>query len=74
MEGEVMNLRQEIHGCIDDISESKLVALKPLQFALADESIVIERDLMDRERFLIAQGMAEFERNPQDFVPLDSVN
>lgn len=67
-------LRQEIHTYIDDIPESKLTALKPLLFALTDESIVVERNLTDEERALIAVGIAEYESNPRSFVPLDMVN
>ena len=68
-----MTLRQEIYTYIDDIPESKLVALKPLLFALADESISIERNLTEEERTLIAQGMVEFEDNPDSFIPLGLV-
>ena len=57
-----------------NIPESKLAALKPLLFALADESIVIERDLTDKERDLIKQGIAEHEDNPDSFIPLELVN
>jgi len=69
-----MTIRQEIHNYIDDISESKLVVLKPLLYALADESIVIERNLTDDERSLIARGMVEYEDNPDSFIPLEKVN
>jgi len=67
-------LRQEIHTYIDDIAESKLIALKPLLFALADDSIMIERDLTNEECALVAAGMADYESNPDSFVPLDKVN
>ena len=69
-----MTLRQEIYTYIEDIPDSKLVALKPLLFALADDSIAIERDLTDEERALIIQGMMEYEDNPDSFVPLELVN
>ena len=69
-----MTIRQEIHNCIEDISESKLIVLKPLLFALAEESIVIENNLTDEERTLIAQGMAEYEKNPDSFISLENVN
>ena len=67
-------LRKEIHTCIDEIPENKLIALKPLLFALADDSIVVERNLTNEERALVAVGMAEYESNPNSFVPLDMVN
>ena len=69
-----MTLRQEIHGFIDDISESKLKALKPLLIALADDSIVIETDLTDEEHQIIARGTAEYEKAPETFIPLENIN
>jgi len=68
-----MTVRQEIHAYIDEISENKLIALKPLLFALADESIIIEHNLTDEERTLIAAGIAEYETNPRNFIPLDNI-
>jgi hypothetical protein len=68
-----MTLRQEIFACIDDIPESKLIALKPLLYALADDSIVIETDLTQKEREIIAEGMAEYRANPNSFVPLNEI-
>ena len=68
-----MTIRQEIFACIENISESKLVALKPLLLALADESIIIERDLTSEERANIAKGIADYEANPYSFIPLDKV-
>lgn len=65
-----MTVRQEIHTYIDDIPESKLIALKPLLFALADEAIVIELDLTDEERSMIAKGLKEYETNPDSFRPI----
>jgi len=69
-----MTIRQEIHNCIEDISESKLIVLKPLLFALAEESIFIENNLTDEERALVAKGMEEYENNPDSFVSLDDLN
>lgn len=65
-----MTVRQEIHTFIDYIAESKLVALRPLLCALADDSIVIETDLSDEEKILIAKGMVEYQKNPDGFIPL----
>ena len=66
-----MTVRQEIHSYIDDIPESKLLALKPLLFALADDTILIESNLTEEEQDLIASGMAEYEANPDNFIPLN---
>jgi hypothetical protein len=68
-----MTVRQEIHAYIDDISENKLIALKPLLSALADESIIIERDLTEEERNIIAKGMLEYESTPDSFIPIDKI-
>ena len=68
-----MTIREEIQTYIDDIPESKLVALKPLLFALADEAIVIETDLTKVERTIIAEGMAEYDANPDNFISLDDI-
>ena len=69
-----MTIRQEIHNYIDDMPESKLIILRPLLYALADESIVIEQNLTEEERFLVAQGMAAYESDPDGFISLQNVN
>jgi len=68
-----MSLRQEIHTYIDEIPEYMLVALKALLFTLAQEPVVLETDLTNEERELIAQGMAEYAANPGSFTPLDAM-
>ena len=67
-----MTIRQEIHNCIDDLSESKLIIIKPLLFALAEESFIIENNLTHKERDIIVKGMAEYESDPESFIPLES--
>ena len=67
-----MTVRQEIHTFIDDITESKLIALKPLLCALADESVVIETKLTAEEKDIIAKCMSEYENKPGDFIPLEN--
>jgi hypothetical protein len=68
-----MTLRQEAHAYIDDISENKLEALRPLLSVLAEESVIIETDLTEEEQELIAEGMAEYAKNPESFVSLESI-
>ena len=68
-----MTIRQELHSCIDAMPENKLVILKPLLFSMLDESVVIEYNLTDEECSLIAEGMAQYENNPDVFVPLDDI-
>ena len=68
-----MTVRQEIHAYIDDIPESKLLALRPLLFALADDATAIERGLTDAERSMVAEGMAAYEADPASFIPLNTL-
>ena len=68
-----MTIRQELHGFIDEIAESKLEALRPLLSVLAEDTIVIETDLTDEERRLIAEGKQEYRDNPASFTPLEDV-
>jgi hypothetical protein len=64
-------IRQEITRYIRNISDSKLEALKPLLEVLANETVVVETDLTDEERALIAKGRAEYERG--GFIPLGDI-
>ena len=68
-----MSLRQEIQGYLDDIPESKLLALKPLLFALTDDTTVVETDLTDEEYAIIAGGMARYHANPTSYIALDDI-
>jgi hypothetical protein len=52
-------LRKELHSFIDSIPEQKLHALKPLLSSLVEEPFVIETDLTDEEKTIIAQGREE---------------
>jgi len=69
-----MTLKQEIQSFIEDIPESKLIALKPLLVALLDDSIVIESNLTDEERLIVDAGMKEYRLYPNKFVSIDDVN
>lgn len=72
-----MDMRQELHAYIDILPEAKLKALEPLLSLLAldasDSEIIIETNLTDSERALIAQGMEEYASNPDSFVPLEKI-
>jgi hypothetical protein len=51
-----------------------LYALKPLLTALAEtEPLIIETDLTDEERAIIAEGDRLFEEHPETFVPRESI-
>ena len=85
MTTETTALRQELHNFIDIMPERKLSALKPLISILMEEAypigmedipeseIVIETDLTDEERAIIARGVARYHKHPEEFVTLDSV-
>ena len=70
-----MDVRQELHAYLDILPEAKLNVLKPLLSFLAydmpEDKIIIETDLTDEERAIIAQGMEEYARNPASFIPLE---
>jgi hypothetical protein len=68
-----VNVRQEVIDYIQKLSDDKLEALKPILYLLADEPLNIETDLTDEERDIIKAGMDEYEKNPNSFVSLDTI-
>jgi hypothetical protein len=56
----------------DSLPDSTLEALKPAPAMLADESIVIETNLTDEERKVIANGEEEYKQG--GYVSLKDVN
>ena len=64
-------LRKEIHDYISILPESKLEALKPLLSVLVNDIIVIETDLTDEEKEIIARGREEYKKG--GYVPLESI-
>lgn len=73
-----MDMRQELHAYLDIMPETKLAILKPLLSFLAHDTpegkIIIETDLTDEERVIIAEGMEEYAMNPDSFVPLEHIS
>jgi hypothetical protein len=68
----VTALRKEICDIIGIMPERKLYALRPLLDVLVDENdahFVIETDLTDEERAIIAAGEKEFREHPENFTP-----
>jgi hypothetical protein len=67
--------RKELHTLIDTIPEQSLSVITPLLTFLADEywKPVIETDLTDEERAIIAEGRIRFKEHPETFVPLESI-
>jgi hypothetical protein len=68
-----MTIRQELHNYIDDISENKLIALKPLLCVLADDTLVVETNLTKEEKDIVAQGMSEYAAAPNSFTRLEHI-
>ena len=72
-----MSVRQELHSYLDILPEAKLEVLKPLLSFLAHDAaegeMIIETDLTDEERAIIAEGMEEYAKDPSSFVSLDSI-
>jgi hypothetical protein len=67
-------IRNELHAFIDTMPERTLYALKPLLTVLAEtEPVIIETDLTDEERAIIAEGDRRFKEHPETFVPLESI-
>jgi hypothetical protein len=64
-------IRQEIQGYIDNIPDGKLEALKPLLSVLVNDTIVIETNLTDEEKKIIARGREEYTQG--GFVPLSAI-
>ena len=67
-------LRNEIHSIIDAIPEQSLPAIKPLLTHLAYDywKPVIEA-ASPEEIAMIDKGMEEYRKNPESFIPLESV-
>ena len=64
-------LRKEIKDYVDIVPEAKLPALKQLLYLITDEPLIIETDLTDEEKQIIAEGMEEYKRGT--FISLEDV-
>ncbi|MDR2471119.1 MAG: hypothetical protein LBD09_03290 [Treponema sp.] len=67
-------IRQELHTYIDVIPDRNLYALKPILSLLAGPAYILETNLTEEERAIIAEGDREFEEHPENFVPLESIS
>jgi len=67
-------LRKEIHSIIDVIPDQSLLVIKPLLAHLAYDywKPLIEEANQD-EIAMIDEGMEEYRKNPESFIPLESV-
>lgn len=70
-DGNMSAIRKEIQDYINSIPDSKLEALKPLLNVLADDSVMVETNLTDEEKTIIAQGRADYAKG--GYVSLDSI-
>ena len=73
MNGTVLAVRKELHNLIDNMSERKLNALRPLFDVLIDDEAIIETDLTEEEKAIIVDGDRQYMEHPEDFVPLESI-
>ena len=64
-------IRKEILSCINEISDSKLEALRPILLLLAEESVHIETDLTDEEKNIVLKGREEYKGG--NFISLDNL-
>ncbi|GHU66279.1 hypothetical protein FACS1894184_03860 [Clostridia bacterium] len=72
-------LRDEMHGFIDEMLDDDLTnVIRPLCLRLLyggkidqDDDYVIETDLTDEEKELIAQGMREYEEHPESYTSFE---
>jgi adenylate kinase len=67
-------IRQELHSYIDVIPDRNLYALKPILSILAEPAYILETNLTDEERTIIAEGDREFEEHPENFVALETIS
>jgi hypothetical protein len=69
-----MTARQELLEYINEMPDDELEALRPLfRLIRSSEPLVVETDLTDSEKKIIADGRAEYQRHPERAVPLDAL-
>jgi hypothetical protein len=69
----VKELKQEIINYVDELSYNKMVAIYGLLSAMSEDywQPVIETDLTDEEREIIASSANEYKEHPENFIDLD---
>jgi len=55
-------IRAEVQGYIDNMSDYELTAIRPILSLLVDEPLVIETDLTEEEKEIIRQGREEYKK------------
>jgi len=67
-------LRREIHGIIDVIPDKSLPALRPILTQFEDDYWTPAIEMASpEEAALHAARMADYDRDPASFVPLESI-
>ncbi|MDR2505056.1 MAG: hypothetical protein LBD16_03005 [Oscillospiraceae bacterium] len=69
-------IQQEMHEYIDDLPDDKLYVLRPLLRLLRggmDDELIIETDLTDEEKQIIAEGRKEYLEHPETFVKFSDI-
>ena len=59
--------RERIHKYIDSMPEYRLDILEPLLADMSEPEFLIETDLTDEEREIIAEGRKELKEHPENF-------
>ena len=67
MNATVVTKSERIHKYIDSIPEYRLDILEPLLADLSELEFLIETDLTDEERAIIAEGDKLLEEHPEEF-------
>jgi hypothetical protein len=69
-----MTARQEILEYIKEMPDQELEALRPMfRLIKGKEPVVIETDLTEEEKQIVANGMKEYKAHPERAVPLDAL-
>lgn len=61
-------VRKEVLDCINQLSDSKLEALRPILRLLTNDSPIIETDLTEDEKEIIRAGREEYKAD--NYIPL----
>jgi len=67
----MLEIRAEVHEYIDNLSDEKLAALKPILTLLIDGPLVYETDLTEEEKEIINRGEEEYKKG--EYVSLRSL-
>jgi len=66
-------IKKEMQDYISVLPDNALLALKPIITLLVAEEPIVETDLTEEEKAIIVRGRIEYEKNPGNYVPLESI-